>query len=168
MLYSNGLGQPSHNGGDAFWNVFKDCQQYANLRIVAFAVYSYRGAWDGSASSGTMNVSPIIIHPQNTWSLEEVCFTNEEFNDYISRFCKKYLGNMNGNDILCLQQYVYNMTERHPGLVAFFMGNIRNQFKPQVKYPRESEMLTWDKVFKYLKSHDFWTTVMNVSRFFQL
>ncbi|CAG8486135.1 104_t:CDS:2 [Paraglomus brasilianum] len=53
------------------------------------------------------------------------------------------------------------MTECHPGLVAFFMGNIRNQFKPQVKYPRESEMLTWDKVFKYLKSHDFWTTVMN-------
>lgn len=93
-------------------------------------------------------------------------FTNEEYCDYVSRFCKKYLGNMNDEDALCLQQYVHNMTERHPGLVAFFMGSIRNQFNQQLKYPRESETLTWDKIFKYLKSYNFWTTVMDVSGVF--
>jgi hypothetical protein len=126
-------------------------------------VYGYRGAWDGSASSDTMNVSPITIHPRNIWSLEEVRFNNEECCDYILRFCKKYFGGMNDEDALCLQQYVHNMTERHPGLVAFFMDSIRDQFNQQLKYPRESETLKWDKVFKYLKSYNFWTTVMDVS-----
>ncbi|CAG8482724.1 10489_t:CDS:2 [Acaulospora morrowiae] len=160
VLYSEKLGKPSHNGGDVFWNVFKDCMQYANLRICAFAVYGYRGAWDGSASSGTMNVSPIKINSRNTWSLEEMCFTDEEYHDYVSRFCNKYL-NMNDDDALCLQQYVYNTTERHPGLVAFFMNNIKNHFSQQLKYPRERETLTWDKVFKYLKSYNFWDTVVD-------
>ena len=73
---------------------------------------------------------------------------------------------MNDEDALCLLQYVCNMTECHPGLVAFFMGSIRNQFNQQLKYSRESEMLTWDKVFKYLKSYNFWTTVMDVSGVF--
>ena len=116
-------------------------------------------------SCSTMSVSPIIVSSQNAWSLQDVRFTDAECSNYILRFCKKYFGGMNQEDALCLEQYVRNMTKGHPGLVAFFMGSIRNQFNQQLKYPKDRERLSWNKIFEYLKSYRFWATVMNVSVF---
>ncbi|CAG8487237.1 5415_t:CDS:2 [Ambispora leptoticha] len=130
MLYSKGLHEPSYHGGDAFLSVVKNCRQFGQLCIVSFAVYGYQGAWDGSML--TMDVSPIAINLQNTWSLENVRFTDEEYNDYISCFCKKYFGNMKDDDALCLQQYVYNMTDRHPGL----SHSSWTLFQPAIEVPK--------------------------------
>lgn len=152
MLYQpQGSPDPLHNGS-VFWNVFKKCQQTSNLSIVAFAGYGYMGAWDSSAPE----ITPYMIPLSNTWSLEDVRFTDDEYNDYFSRFCKNYLQTMVPGDVRSLQNYVRSTTACHPGLVAFFMEHICNHFLPKLKYKRE---LQFEEVFLYLKSHKFITAV---------
>src|SRR4051812_42181276 len=93
MLYkaNNDPDAIPHHGGSAFWDVFKSCQQSGNLRIVVFAVYGYQGAWDRAS---VMDVSPYYIDPSNTWGLEDVRFTDDEYDDYVSRFCDTHFGSM--------------------------------------------------------------------------
>ena len=91
-------------------------------------MYGYGSAWD----------SPIIVSSKNTWSLQNVRFTDAECRDYISRFCEKYFKGMNNEDALCLEQYVLNLTEGHPGLVAYFMRRIQTQFQQELKYPENT------------------------------
>jgi hypothetical protein len=148
---NNGINASPHHGGEAFWNVFKSCQQSGNLRIVIFAVYGYRGAWDRS-SANPMDVSPFRIDPKNTWGIEDVRFTNDEYDDYVSRFCKTHFGKMEAYDAAALQQYVCNTTGRHPGLVSYFMNNIQQKFQQQLKY---GGTLKFSEIFLYLKSHSF-------------
>src|SRR4051812_45822610 len=130
MLYkpNNGSGASPHHGGSAFWNVFKSCQQSGNLRIVIFAVYGYQGTLDGS-SANEIDVSPFRIDPRNTWGLEDVRFTDDEYDDYFSRFCNTHFGNMENDDAAVLQEYVRNTTGRHPGLVSYFMNKIQQKFQ---------------------------------------
>jgi len=156
MLYktSNDFSIP-HHGGSAFWDVFKSCQQSGDLRIVVFAVYGYRGAWD-SSSANVMDVSPFQIAPDNTWGLEDLRFTDDEYNDYVSRFRRARLGNMGNDDAAALQEYVRNATERHPGLVAYFMNSICQRFG-RLKY---GETLKFSEIFAYLKSQRFVTAAM--------
>lgn len=142
-----------HHGGSVLWHVFKTCQQSGNLRIVVFAVYGYRGAWDCS-SACAMDVSPFQINPSNTWGLEDLRFTDDEYNDYVSRFCRAHMGNMGSGDAAALQEYVRNTTGRHPGLVAYFMNSIRQKFQQRLKY---GGALKFSEIFLYLKTHDFIT-----------
>ena len=67
---------------------------------------------------------------------------------------------MNEKDVTYLQDYVYNTTARHPGLVAFFMNHIKDHFFPQLKY---DETLTFERIFLYLKSYVFMRAVNEVS-----
>ncbi|CAG8586996.1 2973_t:CDS:2, partial [Paraglomus occultum] len=119
-------GQPSsnaHHNGNVFWEVFKRCQQGGNLYIVAFAAYGYKGAWDCSSATRTIDVSPLTIPPENTWGIEDVRFTKDEYEDYRLRFCRTHLGKMKDeNDIAYLKEYVHSTTACHSGLVAFFMN----------------------------------------------
>jgi hypothetical protein len=85
----------------------------------------------------------------NTWGIEDVRFTENEYEDYFLRFCKTHLGKMKDeNDIRYLQEYVHNTTARHPGLVAFFMNHIKDHFSPQLKY---DDTLKFERIFLYLK-----------------
>ena len=160
MLYkaNNDPNAIPHHGGSAFWNVFKRFQQSGNLRIVVFAVYGYRGAWDRS-SANPMDVSPFHIDPSNTWGLEDVRFTDDEYDDYASRFCDTHFGSMKNGDAAALQEYVRNTTGRHPGLVAYFMNNIGQKFQQRLKY---GGTLKFSEIFLYLKSHSF-TSMASVS-----
>ncbi|CAB4446762.1 unnamed protein product [Rhizophagus irregularis] len=155
MLYVP-QGEPetaSRHKGNVFWETVKRCQQISNLSIVAFAAYGYKGAWDLSSATYTINVSPFMILPENTWSIEDVRFTEEEYKDYFLRFCSTHLKNMEDeDDINYLQEYVCNTTACHPGLVAFFMNHIRDHFSRQLKY---DDTLKFDSIFLYLKSHGF-------------
>jgi len=139
--------------GNVFWETIKRCQQIGNLHIVAFAAYGYKGAWDLS--------SPFTIARENTWGIEDMRFTMDEYKDYFLRFCRKHLGKMKDeNDIRYLQEYVHNTTARHPGLVAFFMNHIKDHFSPQLKY---DDTLTFEKIFLYLKSYGFMRAVDEAS-----
>ncbi|PKC64275.1 hypothetical protein RhiirA1_462635 [Rhizophagus irregularis] len=143
----------SRHKGNVFWETVKRCQQISNLSIVAFAAYDYKGAWDLSSATYTIDVSPFMILPENTWSIEDVRFTEEEYKDYFLRFCSTHLKNMEDeDDINYLQEYVCNTTACYPGLVAFFMNHIRDHFSRQLKY---DDTLKFDSIFLYLKSHGF-------------
>jgi len=163
MLYVP-QGEPmsaSHHNGDVFWETIKRCQQGGNLYIVAFAAYGYKGAWDCSSATRTIDVSPFVIPPENTWGIEDVRFTKDEYEDYFLRFCRTHLGKMkNENDVTHLQEYVRNTTACHPGLVAFFLNHIRDHFSPQLKY---DNTLTFERIFLYLKSYAFMSAVNEAS-----
>src|SRR3954469_6312387 len=137
MLYVP-QGEPtsaSHHNGDIFWETIKRCQQVGNLYIVAFAAYGYKGAWDLSSATRTMDVSPFMIHPENTWGIEDVRFTKDEYKDYFLRFCCTHLSEIEDEDnVTYLQEYVYNTTAGHPGLVAFFMNHIKDYFSRELRY----------------------------------
>ena len=165
MLYVT-KGEPmsaSHHNGNVFWETFKRCQQGGNLFIVAFAAYGYKGAWDcSSVATRTMDVSPFAV--ENTWGIEDVRFTKDEYEDYLLRFCRTHLGKVKDKkDVTYLQEYVHNTTARHPGLVAFFMNHIRDYFSPQLKY---DDTLTFERIFLYLKSYTFMRAVDSASVFF--
>ncbi|PKC15985.1 hypothetical protein RhiirA5_407558, partial [Rhizophagus irregularis] len=158
MLYVP-QGEPktaSRHNGNVFWETIKRCQQIGNLHIVAFAAYGYKGAWNLTSATHTMDVSPFAIPSENTWSIENVRFTKDEYEDYFLRFCRKYLKKIEDeNDIRYLQEYVHNTTARHPGLVVFFMNHIKDHFSFQLKY---DDKLTFGKIFLYLKSYRFMRT----------
>jgi hypothetical protein len=150
----------SHHNGIVFWETIKRCQQIGNLHIVAFAAYGYKGAWDYSSATRTIDVSPSAI-PENTWGIEDMRFTEDEYKDYFLRFCRTHLGKMkNEEDIKFLQEYVHKTTALHPGLVAFFMNHIRDHFSPQLKY---NDTLTFGRIFLYLKSYGFMRAVDEAS-----
>ncbi|GBC03499.1 hypothetical protein RclHR1_05150009 [Rhizophagus clarus] len=134
MLYVP-QGEPmsaSHHNGDVFWETIKGCQQGGNFYIVAFAAYGYKGAWDLSSATRTMDVSPFAIPSENTWGIEDVYFTKDEYKEYFLRFCSTHFREMKDKDnVTHLQDYVYNATAGHPGLVAFFMDHIKDHFSPQ-------------------------------------
>ncbi|GBB99301.1 hypothetical protein RclHR1_03480005 [Rhizophagus clarus] len=159
MLYVPN-GEPmsaSRHNGNVVWETIKRCQQVGNLFIIAFAAYGYKGAWDYSSTTCTIDVSPFAISSENTWSIEDVRFTKDEYKDYFLRFCRTHLGNIKDeNDVKYLLKYVYNTTAGHPGLVAFFMNNIKNHFFPQLKY---DDTLTFERIFLYLKSYRFMNAV---------
>ncbi|GBC08935.1 hypothetical protein RclHR1_00850016 [Rhizophagus clarus] len=161
MLYVPS-GEPmsaSRHNGNVFWETIKRCQQVGNLFIVAFAAYGYKGAWDYSSTTCTIDVSPFAISSENMWGIEDVRFTKDEYKDYFLRFCRTHLGKIKDeNDVKYLQKYVYNTTDGHPGLVAFFMNNIKNHFFPQLKY---DDTLTFERIFLYLKSYRFMNAVNN-------
>jgi hypothetical protein len=143
----------SRHGGNIFWETVKQRQQSGNLYIVAFAAYGYKGAWDLSSASCTMDISPYAIPPRNTWGVEDVRFTKDEYEDYFLRFCRNHLGEIKDEEnVTYLQEYVYNTTAGHPGLIAFFMNHIKEHFSQQLKY---TNTLTFREIFLYLKSYGF-------------
>ena len=148
---------PNHEA-DSFWNAFKLCQQGANLHIVGFSTYGYNGAWDTSAP--TTVVTSYSIPPKNTWALEDVRFTKAGSEDYISLFCTSYFY-LEEDDATLLQEYVVNTTAYHPGLVAFFMGNIHDHFFSDRKYGKK---LTFERIFLYLKSYEFYIAIGDEAR----
>ena len=150
----------SRHNGNVFWETIKRCQQIGNLHIVAFAAYGYKGAWDLSSATRTIDVSPYTIPPENTWGIEDVRFTKDEYKDYFLRFCSTHLRGIKVKDnVTYLQEYVYNTTAGHPGLVAFFMNHIKDHFSLQLKY----DTLTFERIFLYLKSHEFMRAVNDAS-----
>ncbi|RUS22737.1 hypothetical protein BC937DRAFT_87481 [Endogone sp. FLAS-F59071] len=70
-----------------------------------------------------------------------------------------HIKNMKDEDIVFLQAYVHNTTGHYPGLVMFFMNHIKDYFYPQLKY---DDILTFEKIFLYLKLYDFMTAVDSV------
>jgi hypothetical protein len=151
----------SRHNGNVFWETIKRCQQGGNLYIVAFAAYGYKDAWDYSSATCAIDVSPFAIPSKNTWGIEDVRFTKDEYDEYFVRFCRTHLEKTkNENDIRYLQEYVHNTTARHPGLVAFFMNHIKDHFSPQLKY---DDTLKFEKIFLYLKSYGFISAVNEAS-----
>ncbi|CAG8641165.1 916_t:CDS:10, partial [Ambispora leptoticha] len=60
--------------------------QYKLLRIVAFASYGYRGAYDSDGCGQIVNVSPYQLEKRNTWGIGDMKFTQEEFYEYFQKF----------------------------------------------------------------------------------
>ena len=112
-----------------------------------------------ASATRTIDASPFRIPIENTWSIEDVRFTEDEYIDYISRFCKSQLG-LKECSIKLLVEYIGNTTGGHPGLIALFMNKIKHHFSSNLKYVKE---LTFEKIFLYLKSYEFSITVQMVS-----
>jgi hypothetical protein len=63
-----------------------------------------KGTWDCSFATRTIDFA---IPPENTWSIEVVRFTEDEYEDYFLHFCRTHLGKMKDeNDVAYLQEYV--------------------------------------------------------------
>ncbi|RHZ86888.1 hypothetical protein Glove_43g32 [Diversispora epigaea] len=148
-------------GGSIFWDTFKDIRQYlSNFHIVAFATYGHYGAYTTYGKHSTIDISPpSILNKDNTWGFEDVRFTEEEFNDYFNRFCEARL-QMSKKDILPLSYYVSEITAFHPGLITFTMDQIFKNFVAILSHT--SQKLTADKVFSYLKSHNFYLHLKDI------
>ncbi|RUS21169.1 hypothetical protein BC937DRAFT_93424, partial [Endogone sp. FLAS-F59071] len=131
----------SHHNSNTFWEVFK----------------GYKGTWDcSSTATCMMDVSPYMIPLENIWSLEDMHFTKDKYDDYFLNFCKMHFKNIKDKDVIFLQAYIYNTTGHYLGLVTFFMNHIKDHFYSQLKY---DDILTFEKIFLYLKSYDFITAV---------
>lgn len=91
---------------------------------------------------------PCAIPENNTWGLSDVKFTEDEFEDYVSRFCGLHLG-LKDDDSKLIQEWVARTTGYHPGLVACFMDKIKADLL--VKHKE----LTFQQIFWYLKSSGF-------------
>lgn len=127
------------------------CLQDGNLQIVSFAAYGYNQAWDSLSALFT----PCVIPDSSTWGFSDVQFTEDEFEDYVSRFfCELHLGLKDG-DSKVLQQYVAHTTGYHPRLVACFMDKIRTVLSLFVGLGE----LTFERIFCYLNSYAFYVCV---------
>ncbi|CAB4490759.1 hypothetical protein RhiirA5_416066 [Rhizophagus irregularis] len=79
----------SHHNGNVFWKMIKWYQQIGNLHIVAFITYGYKDVWDHTSATRTIDVSPFVVPRENIWSIKDVHFTKDEYEDYFLCFCKK-------------------------------------------------------------------------------
>jgi hypothetical protein len=139
----------SYHGGDIFWRAFKYIKQSTRLHIVAFASYGHYGAYTTRGNHAVMDISPTNdLKENNKWGFNDVCFTEEEYSNYFHQFCKVCLEKLENEHIQHLFNYVREITNLHPGLVAFIMNEIRGRFLKR-------ETLTFEDVFMYLKSSDF-------------
>ena len=87
------------NGGKVFWDTFKAAQQYKLLQIVAFASYGYRGAYDSDGCGQIVNVSPYQLEKENTWGIEDMKFTREEFDEYFQKFSGYHRFSLSREDV---------------------------------------------------------------------
>jgi hypothetical protein len=150
--------EPRHEGKE-FWNTFKDIQQYSRLYIVAFASYGYHGAYDYNPNSDDiMKISPFQLSEHNTWGLKEIRFTSEEYNDYVTNFSRSKLNLLSQQDEDNLLNYIRQCTLCHPGLVTFILNHIFERFVSQIK--QNEKRLTFSEIFKYLKSYNFYASLM--------
>ena len=146
------------NGGKVFWDTFKAAQQYKLLQIVAFASYGYRGAYGSDGCGQTVNISPYQLEKENTWGIEDMKFTREEFYEYFQKFSEYHHFSFSPEDARSLSNYVYKATACHPGLVAYVMNRILERFSAQIK--QRTECMTFVKVFQFLKSYSFHSSLL--------
>ncbi|CAG8640461.1 10806_t:CDS:2, partial [Racocetra persica] len=153
LIYKPQNESEPRNGGGIFWDTFKEVKQYlTNLCIVAFASYGHYGAYTSYGDHSVMDISPpSILRKDDTWGFSDVRFTDEEFDDYVYRFCEMRLHMLKKGDIPFLHNYVREITAYHPGLIAFTMDEIYKRF---VK--RTSE-LEFGDIFAFLKSYEFYS-----------
>ncbi|GBB91631.1 hypothetical protein RclHR1_00190044 [Rhizophagus clarus] len=139
----------SHHGEDIFWKTFKYIKQSTRLHIVVFTSYGHYGAYASHGNHAVMDISPTNdLKENNKWGFNDVCFTEEEYNDYFHQFCKVCLKKLENEHIQHLLNYLREITNLHPGLVTLIMNEIRGRFIKR-------ETLTFEDVFMYLKSNDF-------------
>jgi hypothetical protein len=108
-----------------------------------FATYGYGGAYGGRDTD--VAISPFFIPQENTWGLEAIRFTREEYEEYFRLLWEMTFSiPMSQEDVAHLKSEVWRLTRGHPGLISF----ICNQFY---------ESFTWFK-------HSGLTTARMVSR----
>ncbi|CAG8582870.1 11099_t:CDS:2, partial [Racocetra fulgida] len=147
LIYKPHNESEPRNGGGIFWDTFKEVKQYlTNLCIVAFASYGYYGSYTSYGDHSAMDISPpSILCKDNTWDFSDVCFTDEEFDDYFYRFCEMRLHMLKKGDIPFLHNYVREITAYHPGLITFTMDECIRA-TPQVIDMSDEEKKIVDKV----------------------
>ncbi|CAJ0753189.1 14485_t:CDS:2, partial [Entrophospora sp. SA101] len=134
-------GEPCHCGS-AFWNAFKRIMQNLQLSIVALAPYGHYGAYATRE--------------------KHICYTKEEFRVYFDRFCEEHLKEkLVKDDIPYLFNYLSKITVYHPGLIVYTMDHIGERFTK-----KDSNSLSFDILFSYLKSHDFNDLLKTIHAFY--
>ncbi|CAG8616901.1 6105_t:CDS:2, partial [Paraglomus occultum] len=103
--------------------------QGGSLHIVAFASYGYRGAYSGPGYLKT--ISPFDLDEINTWNFEDVRYTEQEYADFFSVFCRSNLKLVPEGDVPRLANYVKEATKCHPGLISFVLNDIVLRFRQQ-------------------------------------
>ncbi|CAJ0745757.1 6645_t:CDS:2 [Entrophospora sp. SA101] len=135
------IGEPCHCGS-AFWNAFKRIMQNLQLSIVALAPYGHYGAYATRE--------------------KHICYTKEEFRVYFDRFCEEHLKEkLVKDDIPYLFNYLSKITVYHPGLIVYTMDHIGERFTK-----KDSNSLSFDILFSYLKSHDFNDLLKTIHAFY--
>ncbi|RHZ81800.1 hypothetical protein Glove_117g21 [Diversispora epigaea] len=134
-----------------FWNTVKaNLQESSNVYIIMFGAYGY-----GVNSAGLS--TPVSIPAENSKSLLDIKFTDDELWSYVKSFCNRHfvlLDNNILNDIISnFNKYIQKATAGHVGLVRHILHNTKS-----VMEWREN-VLTWKDIFVYLNSSRFNLTI---------
>nr|CAG8636561.1 8445_t:CDS:2 [Entrophospora candida] len=161
-IYRKKNGEPCH-GGSAFWNAFKRIMQNLQLSIVALASYGHYGAYATRGKRSDMDISPLNnLTTKNEWGYKDICYTKEEFRVYFDRFSEEHLKEkLVKDDIPYLFNYLSKITVCYPGLIVYTMDHIGERFTK-----KDSNSLSFDIIFSYLKSHDFNDLLKTIHAFY--
>ncbi|RHZ52590.1 hypothetical protein Glove_460g69 [Diversispora epigaea] len=136
-----------------FWNAIKaNLQESSNVYIIMFGAYGY------SINSAGLSI-PITIPPENSKSLLDIKFTDDELKNYVKIFCNRHfvlLDNNILNDIISkFNKYIQKATAGHVGLVRHILHNTKNAMEWRIR----KNVLTWKNIFMYLNSNSFNLTI---------
>lgn len=163
MLYCPTTNSAPDHGGKSFWDQFKLACQGGNLKIIAFATYGYRAASHRTPTT-TINISPFKLQSKSILSLQDILFSEFEFNDFVRNYCK-HLSLVNDGDITTLQVFLQSLTNRHPGITSFCLSQILQRFGPTIK---RCGTLNLGNVFEYIHSFNFLNSLLTVLPIFLL
>ncbi|OZJ01363.1 hypothetical protein BZG36_05711, partial [Bifiguratus adelaidae] len=161
-LYSpDGTPENSYHGGQALWNKVKLAQQFRRPKIALFSTYGY-GAAHGKQSDAV--ISPIRV--SETWALQELRYTREEYDQYVEMMFQGHLIRaLVATDLPDLSDQVWDLTLGHPGLVTFIFNRIYRHFG---KFSRTSitgnHFITFTSIYDYLTGSIFHSTVQDHAR----
>ncbi|OZJ01515.1 hypothetical protein BZG36_05572 [Bifiguratus adelaidae] len=168
VLYSStGRIEDCRHRGEALWGVQKwTRQRQGNLKLLAFATYGYDGAWDSSNLAVEL-YSPSEDLPSGArWGLEDIRFTETEFQEYTERFFVRYTKeNLSTKDIDQLRTEIWRATLGHPGFVAVIYDLLRKQFDStfRSRNPDKKRLpVTVSQIFVYMRSGEFAVGLQNV------
>ncbi|OZJ01698.1 hypothetical protein BZG36_05444 [Bifiguratus adelaidae] len=96
----------SYHGGQALWNKVKPAQQFRRPKIALFSTYGY-GAAHGKQSDAV--ISPIRV--SETWGLQELQYTREEYDQYVQMTFQGHLMRaLVATDLPDLSNQVWDLT----------------------------------------------------------
>ncbi|CAG8598094.1 8930_t:CDS:2 [Diversispora eburnea] len=136
-----------------FWDTIKaNLQESSNVYIIMFGAYGY-----GVNSAGLS--TPVSIPAENSKSLLDIKFTDDELWNYVEIFCNRHfvlLDNNILNDIISkFNKYIQKATAGHVGLVRHILHNTKSAMEWRIR----ENVLTWKDIFAYLNSNRFNLTI---------
>ncbi|OZJ01693.1 hypothetical protein BZG36_05369 [Bifiguratus adelaidae] len=156
---SDGTLAGCRRGGQIFWENVKQIQQGDLLTVIAFAAYGYGVAY---GHPNTRLVSPFKLMYENVWTLENLRYTQPEYDEYFAKFfAADFSICAPMEDLALAKKYLWSLTLGHPGMIAFIFRSVRERFSTRL---RAGESLPFNEIFDHLESKAFYSKIKTNAR----